>query len=102
MLNVDPRIVAKLVQEYMQGDQLVAQLAIREKNNIEVMIMNFVKQVFFVDAEVSRVDEEGRQLEKYRSALASIRDRMVGKAQIPRKELQEITVLDNSFVQYRK
>ena len=64
---------------------MVAHLAMREKNNIEVMIMGLVKQIFFVDAEVSREDEEARQLEKYRNGLTSIRDKMLLKSQVPRR-----------------
>ena len=64
---------------------MVVHLAMREKNNIEVLIMGLVKQIFFVDAEVSREDEEGRRLESYRIGLTSIRDKMLLKDQISRK-----------------
>ena len=93
VINIDKGTVPRLVQECLAGEEMVAYLAIKEKKNIELMILNFLKHTFYADAEVSRQDQEGRQVDKYLTLLTGIRAKIIGNLAVPRSDLQQLADL---------
>ena len=59
-MSIDQGAISRLIGEFVQSSGLLSSLVIQEKKNIELTVLNCIKQVFFIDAEISREDEETR------------------------------------------